>query len=66
MFNYRKATDEEILLHILTATRQSVSMAKKHYESVNAHDVVLRISEARKKASIMKLENKLKVMKDED
>ena len=46
-FNYKTASIEDVVKHILTVKPQSVQASKLHYQSKNENDVVEKIVKAR-------------------
>lgn len=58
-FNYRTASDNEMVEHILSASPQAVQAAILYYDKQGEHDVVTKIRRMRNKAKLRRLELKI-------
>lgn len=58
-FNYRTATEDEMLQHVLSNTHQTVQAAKVYYTKQGEQDVVDKIKRARNNAKLRRLEKKV-------
>lgn len=58
-FNYRTASELEMVEHILSASPQAVQAAILYYEKQGEQDVVTKIRRTRNKAKLRRLELKI-------
>ena len=64
-FNYRDASEQEVLDHVLQSTHQAVQAAKAYYTRQGEKDVVKRINDARDKAKMIRLQLKIEESRNE-
>jgi hypothetical protein len=64
MFDYQKASLEEMIEHVKTASSASVTRMKRFYEKKGSKDVVQKIDMARECVKLEKVQQRMEALKN--